>query len=61
MEQTDAGGMAECPGGEYSQTSEQRTFWEQYKFKSFVLGCPLLGGSRTIGKPIIWDLEKRPL
>ena len=42
-----------------SQTSKQRTLREQYKFKSFVLcrGCPL----RTIGKPIIWDLEKRPL
>ena len=24
-------------GWEYSQTSEQRTLWEQYKFKSFVL------------------------
>ncbi len=47
----------------YSQTSEQRTLWDLYKLKCFVL-CILLGGSkciRTIGKPIIWDLEKRPL
>ncbi len=52
----------------YSQTSEQRTLWDLYKLKCFVLcrevACPLLGGSkciRTIGKLIIWDLEKRPL
>ena len=24
---------------QYSQTSEQRTLWEQYKLKSFVLIC----------------------
>ena len=28
---------------------------------SFVEGCPLLGGSKCIGKPIIWDPEKCPL
>jgi len=28
---------------------------------SFVEGCPLLRGSKCIGKPIIWDPEKCPL
>ena len=51
----------------YSQVN-LRTNLGTIIFKSFVLcrevACPLLGGSkciRTIGKPIIWDLEKSPL
>ena len=57
-----------CRGIVYSQTSEQRTLWEQYKFKSFVLCREVVLFSEvqnilepSIGKSIIWDLEKRPL
>ena len=58
------GGRGE--GWGYSQTSEHRTLWEQFKSK-FVLCREVVLFSEVqnvlepyIGKPIIWDLEKHP-
>jgi len=46
----------------FSRTSEQRTLQEQYKFSTCVLSKEV-GGFKinSIGKPIIWELEKCPL